>query len=71
MREWLAIKRKESGLTQAQLANEIGISQQGYGAIENGIRGVRVPLAKKIAAALGFEWQRFYEDERDERNGKI
>ena len=29
MREWLAIKRKESGLTQAQLANEIGISQQG------------------------------------------
>lgn len=65
MREWLAIKRKESGLTQAQLANEIGISQQGYGAIENGIRGVRVPLAKKIAAALGFDWQRFY-DEPDE-----
>ena len=65
MREWLAIKRKESGLTQAQLANEIGISQQGYGAIENGIRGVRVPLAKKIAAVLGFDWQRFY-DEPDE-----
>lgn len=66
MREWLTIKRKESGLTQAQLANEIGITQQGYGAIENGIRGVRVPLAKKIAAALGFEWQRFYEDDKSD-----
>lgn len=65
MREWLAVKRKENGLTQTQLANVIGISQQGYGAIESGIRGVKVPTAKKIAAALGFDWQRFYEDDAD------
>ena len=66
MREWLAIKRKERGLTQTQLANAVGISQQGYGAIENGVRGVKVPTAKKIAAALGFEWQRFYEDDKSD-----
>ena len=65
MREWLIEKRKAIGLTQTQIASIAGISQQQLSFIESGERGASVPTAKKIAAALGFDWQRFYEDETD------
>jgi len=34
--------------------------------IENGNANPSVKVAKKIAAVLGFDWTRFYEDEYDE-----
>ena len=64
MREWLIELRKSKGITQTQLSENTGISQNYIAAIESGERGAKlpVPTAKKIAAALGFDWQRFYED---------
>lgn len=66
MRDWLKELREKAQLSQTQLAAVIGITQQQYSFIENGKRGVRVTTAKKIAAALGFDWQKFYEDTAEE-----
>ena len=62
MLKWLREIRKKAGLKQSEVAKLAGISQEQYSGIETGVRGVRVPTAKKIAVALGFDWQRFYED---------
>ena len=64
--EWLINIRKKSGMSQENIATKCGISRQYYSFIESGERGAKlpVPTAKKIAAALGFDWQRFYEDEK-------
>ena len=64
MREWLRDYRKKSGKNQRQVAEEAQISQAYYAALECGIRGNRIaaPIAKRIAAVLGFKWTRFYED---------
>ena len=62
MRPWLKEYRELKGWTQEKAAAECGISRQYYSFIEAGERNVRVPTAKKIAAALGFDWQKFYED---------
>lgn len=61
MRDWLIVIRKKAGMPQYKVAAEVGISPSYYSAIELGTRNLRVPTAKKIAAVLGFEWQRFYE----------
>ena len=68
MRNWLIEFRKSKGLTQQQLSVETGLSQNYISSIENGERNAPVRTAKKIAAALGFDWQRFYDDEGGERN---
>ena len=64
MRKWLIEIRK--GRTQAQIAKAVGISQQMYSAIELGERRPSIEVAKKIAAVLGFDWTRFYEDEDED-----
>lgn len=63
---WLKELRQKRGMSQKKVADKSGISQQYYAFIESGDRGTKlpVPTAKKIAAALGFDWQRFYEDEK-------
>ncbi len=61
MRKWLIELRK--GYSQTQIAEAAGISQQMYSAIELGERRPSVEVAKKIAAVLGFDWTRFYEDD--------
>ena len=43
----------------ADIAN---ISESYYCLIENGERNPHVETAKKIAKALDFDWQKFYED---------
>ena len=63
MRKWLIDIR--NGRTQAQIAKAAGITQQMYSFIELGVRRPSVEVAKKIAAVLGFDWTRFYEDEDD------
>ena len=61
MRKWLIDIR--NGRSQAQIAEAVGISQQMYSAIELGERRPSVEVAKKIAAVMGFDWTRFYDDE--------
>jgi putative transcriptional regulator len=63
LRKWLIDIR--NGRAQAQIAEAVGISQQMYSAIEVGARRPSVEVAKKIAAVLGFDWTRFFEDEDD------
>lgn len=51
----LADLRESKGLSQSEVANNLGITQQGYGAIERGERGVKVKYVKKLAELYGVE----------------
>jgi len=64
MRKWLKEIREKLGLPAEEVAVKAGISRTMYYYIETGERGAKLPVttAKKIAAALGFDWQRFYDD---------
>ena len=62
--------REQKNMTQNEIATKSGISRQYYGLIETGERKVPVWTAKKIAAALDFEWQKFYEDEHEKETTK-
>ena len=58
--EWLkALRGKKS---QYKVAEEAKISQSFYAAIETGKRKPCVAVAKRIAAVLGFDWTKFYEE---------
>lgn len=48
-------KRKNSGLTQVQVAKQIGVSEVCYQCYESGKRTPRVDTAIKIADALGVK----------------
>lgn len=63
MREWLVCKRKEKGLTQEEVAIRAGIARTTYAMIEQGNRDPSVPVAKRIADVIGFEWPLFYTNE--------
>lgn len=62
--KWLKLLRVEAGLSQAEVSQRVGITQQYYSAIECGKRGqtLPTPTAKRIAGVLGFQWTRFYEE---------
>lgn len=64
MREWLKEIRLDKLINQAEAAEICGVSKSYFNMIENCTRGAKLPVstAKKIAAALGFDWQRFYQD---------
>lgn len=64
MRTWLANIRKAAHMSQQEVADAAEISQSYYAGIELGVRGkpLAVPVAKKIAAVLGFDWTRFYDE---------
>lgn len=62
--------REQKNMTQNEIATKCGISRQYYGLIETGERKVPVWTAKRIASALGFDWQRFYEDENEKETSK-
>ena len=66
-RDWLIEKRGK--LTQEQAALLSGTTRSAYSNVERG-KGLSVPLAKKIAKALGFEWQIFFEDKGHVRKQK-
>lgn len=70
MRKWLVQIRMAAKKSQQEVADEAGISQSYYAGIETGIRGkpLAVPVAKKIAAVLGFDWTRFYEEDGEAEN---
>lgn len=68
LRKWLIKLR--NGRSQAQVAEAVGISQQMYSWIETGERTPSVDTAKKIAAVLGFDWTKFYEDKPSKADKK-
>jgi len=51
--------------SQEKLAAKIGITRQHIGLIENGVVAPSVEVAKKLAAVLGFDWTRFYDEYDD------
>lgn len=66
MRRWLKeLRYKSNNMTQGQLAEKVGISRTMITEIENGNANPSVEVAKKIAAVLGFDWTRFYQDESE------
>ena len=52
MRETLRNKRKELGLSQAEVARKANVTRQCYNYIENGQRTGTLPVLKKIAEIL-------------------
>lgn len=62
MRHWLVQMRLNNNMTQAEAAKQAGISRSYYSGIEVGSRNAPVATAKKIAAALGFDWTLFFAD---------
>jgi len=67
--EEMARVRKLKKLTQAELAQAVGVSQRTIAAIEGGTRRPSPELAQRIGAVLGFPWTRFYEDEEESEEG--
>ena len=65
MRTWVREARKAKGLSEKNVADEVGISQPAYHWIEEGKKNPRPETAKRIGAVLGIPWVRFYEDEEE------
>ena len=64
MRDWLKKARTDKKYSQYEAASLSGIYQSFYCDVENGKKRPSVETAKKIADILGFDWTRFYEEER-------
>lgn len=60
-RLWLRTLREKRGLTQAQLAEQVGISIQHYGMIETGERDPSGFVGLRIANRLNFDMALFYD----------
>lgn len=58
----LAARRKEKGLTQAELAARVGIAQRTVAAYECGERRPSVEVAKKMAKELDISWTTYFEE---------
>ena len=61
----IKLEREKKLLTQQQLADLVGVDRTLISKIESGVSSPSVATAKKIAAVLGFDWIRFFEDEDD------
>ena len=71
MRSWLKTKRNNKGLTQSVVAKMAGIDVTMVSKIELGERNPSVEVAKKIAAALDFDWVRFYQDDEQAASKEV
>lgn len=60
---WLKVMREDKKLSQEEISKAVDITQAFYSKIENGKRTPSVSVAKKIAAVLGFDWTRFYDED--------
>jgi putative transcriptional regulator len=65
-RSWMKKLRREHNMTQEQLARKVGRSRTMITEIENGNANPSVVVAKKIAAVLGFNWVKFFEDDDEQ-----
>ena len=57
--------RRENGLTQTQLAEQLGVSASYLNLIEHNQRPVSVPLVLKLARLFDLDLQAFDEDEEE------
>ena len=62
----LAERRKEAGLTQAQLAERVGVSRKTINTVENRVFVPSTVLALKLARALGTSVHDLFALEDDE-----
>ena len=53
--------REHLGLTQEEVARRMGITQPAYAKIESGKTQPRIATYKRIAAAMGVEWEQLAE----------
>jgi DNA-binding XRE family transcriptional regulator len=53
--------REHLELTQEEVARRIGITQPAYAKIEGGKRQPRIATCKRLAVALGIEWEQLTE----------
>ncbi|MCS1351189.1 helix-turn-helix transcriptional regulator [Mechercharimyces sp. CAU 1602] len=70
-RKWLVDIRKSQGYTQQDIADKAGVHRSTYSQYEQGIRNPSITSAKKVANALGFRWENFFEETRCEKNHTI
>ena len=68
--EWLKSIRVSRGKTQEQVAKQAQMARGAYANIENGERRPSVRVAKRLAAVLGFEWTRFFEETGEQEGGE-
>nr|DAT08314.1 MAG TPA: helix-turn-helix domain protein [Caudoviricetes sp.] len=61
VRQWLVEKRKSQALSQAKIAERVGVTRQMISAVENGTNP-STKTAQRIAQVLGFDWTLFYSD---------
>ncbi len=59
--------RKRQGLTMKQIGDQTGLSESYISMIETMERTPSVSAAKRIAAALGFDWTDFFESKEGNR----
>ena len=53
--------REHLGLTQEEIARRMGISQPAYAKLESGKTQPRIATCKRLAAAMGVEWEQLTE----------
>lgn len=58
--------RLSHNLTQQSLAKTVGVTQKSISAYEKGERRPSPEVAQKIGAVLGFDWTRFFTEEKGE-----
>ena len=63
-RAWMRRRRRQLGMTQAELAQKAGMAQRTVAAYEAGERTPRVPAAMRLGDALDEDWRKFYEEEK-------
>lgn len=66
MKKWLIDYRDKNGLSQSELAVKVRVSREYISMIENGNRNPSVEVAKRIANALGFKWEYFFNEKSNE-----
>ena len=53
--------REYQGLTQEEVARRMGITQPAYARIESGKTQARIATCKRLAEAIGVEWEQLTE----------
>ena len=59
-RRWLRDFRAKKGLTQRQVAENLGLSKISYQSFELGLRTPAPSTAQRIGKFLSFDWTLFY-----------
>ena len=63
----LKIMRVNAGLTQAQLAQKVGLAKQNYNSLERGARPISMLMSKKLADALGTSYLMFFRENKSRK----